>query len=914
MAKARITFDFKQQCEESSSEEENSDTYFFRETKKPAVVTRRKVKNEVPVAGFKQKKGKKSKGGKKSVLCTYYKMGHCTRGKKCKFSHDLNITNDGGNTTSVPCTFYKKGCCAKGDKCAFSHDVSKKGGIRKSVLCTYYEKGHCTKGDECTFSHDLNIIYNGEKMYVAGQNRNRLKKHGILTLRKDLQDSGQPLFLCKLCNIYMRENDVCLEHMSDVKHLQNKEVADFEIMKSSMSVPSHTHLYVLGSAVESVFREHGLTQQDLQTRLRIVKEVNFFFAKVFPDACLQKYGSLVTGFGVKSSKISMNLSLSSADTVPEHLSVVYGLLKSSDGLWENVHCYFSKHREAVVFNHPQTGIECQISVNSNKAIQTTHILYEYGTMDPRVKPLAVAFRYWATVCHFVNQEKKVVPACATNLMLLFYLQRTRPPVLPAEPKSKYWMPQNMQSLGKLWLGLINFYISEFDMEEEVISIRPHCMIKRSKSQKYQHLIIEDPSIQQNVCSVSVHRLEEALRRAYLYFGSPPHDDLCYEFTEETLTDGKGPSIICKHCQIQGHHITTCPDLNIRELKPLPPLDKCFYDQLGRTLEQATDNFGLTDEEIKERERIVAELEELINDTIFDDAELVLFGSTYNGFGLKRSDLDISMTYYSEPSGEDMDYGSIVNDLAEWLEEQDGVCNIRAIPTAKVPIVRFKHERSGLPCDISLYNTLAQNNSQLLEMYSHVDPRVKVLGYAFKKFTKVCDIDDAAHGGLSSYAYILMLIHYLQQCHPPVLPVLQELYDGDVKPVKMIDDCNAWFFDDLEKLPAVWKDYGTNKQNVGELWLGLFRYYTEEFNYKEQIVCIRQKLPMLRFGKHWSTKSIAIEDPFDLEHNLGGGLSGGMNRNIFDAFVDGRQFYGSAEISLSKENFFDVPKMLGEPSS
>ena len=32
----------------------------------------------------------------------------------------------------------------------------------------------------------------------------------------------------------------------------------------------------------------------------------------------------------------------------------------------------------------------------------------------------------------------------------------------------------------------------------------------------------------------------------------------------------------------------------------------------------------------------------------------------------------------------------------------------------------------------------------------------------KEFAKICDIGDASRGSLSSYAYILMLIYYLQQ--------------------------------------------------------------------------------------------------------------------------------------------------------
>ena len=44
----------------------------------------------------------------------------------------------------------------------------------------------------------------------------------------------------------------------------------------------------------------------------------------------------------------------------------------------------------------------------------------------------------------------------------------------------------------------------------------------------------------------------------------------------------------------------------------------------------------------------------------------------------------------------------------------------------------------------------------------IDSRVKILGYVVKEFAKICDIGDASRGSLSSYAYILMLIYYLQQ--------------------------------------------------------------------------------------------------------------------------------------------------------
>ena len=51
---------------------------------------------------------------------------------------------------------------------------------------------------------------------------------------------------------------------------------------------------------------------------------------------------------------------------------------------------------------------------------------------------------------------------------------------------------------------------------------------------------------------------------------------------------------------------------------------------------------------------------------------------------------------------------------------------------------------------------------------------KILGYMAKLLAKQCEIGDASRGSLSSYAYTLMVIHYLQQVKPPVIPVLQEV--------------------------------------------------------------------------------------------------------------------------------------------
>ena len=50
---------------------------------------------------------------------------------------------------------------------------------------------------------------------------------------------------------------------------------------------------------------------------------------------------------------------------------------------------------------------------------------------------------------------------------------------------------------------------------------------------------------------------------------------------------------------------------------------------------------------------------------------------------------------------------------------------------------------------------------------------------------------------------------------------------------------------------------------------------------------------VRLEKMWTGPCIAIEDPFDLAHNLGGGLSRKMNSFILKAFIRGRAHFGTS---------------------
>lgn len=114
--------------------------------------------------------------------------------------------------------------------------------------------------------------------------------------------------------------------------------------------------------------------------------------------------------------------------------------------------------------------------------------------------------------------------------------------------------------------------------------------------------------------------------------------------------------------------------------------------------------------------------------------------------------------------------------------------------------------------------------------------------------------DASRGSLSSYAYTLMTIHYLQQ--KGIIPVLQEI-GLELKTERIVEGWDTWFFSDLSILNQYWNPI-PNNESVAQLFFGFLRYYSEIFNFEDRVICCRQSAPLSRLEKYWTGCKIAIE--------------------------------------------------------
>lgn len=248
-------------------------------------------------------------------------------------------------------------------------------------------------------------------------------------------------------------------------------------------------------------------------------------------------------------------------------------------------------------------------------------------------------------------------------------------------------------------------------------------------------------------------------------------------------------------------------------------------------------------------------------------KLHLFGSSANNLCLKDGDLDLCLTIDKRAGTKKR----LVNRLAAALKQR-GMKEVIPLSRARVPIVKFFDPRSHFSCDICINNVLALHNTKLIADYSAIDPRCRQLAYIIKYWAKQRKLNEPYSGTLSSYAWVLLVINYLQQRKPPILPCLQQMSSDELKPEVIVRGFNCYYHD-ISQL----HDFGVvNSESLGELLIDFFKFYAYGFDYDTQVVSVRMGSTITKRSKKWEKPPtnvrenhwFSIEDPFELTHDLG----------------------------------------------
>lgn len=210
-----------------------------------------------------------------------------------------------------------------------------------------------------------------------------------------------------------------------------------------------------------------------------------------------------------------------------------------------------------------------------------------------------------------------------------------------------------------------------------------------------------------------------------------------------------------------------------------------------------------------RELMVKNLTKLIKKK-WSDAKVFPFGSYMSGLYLPTGDMDIAICSDSFTRGQGAKYGRkthlyalkshLINYNAAYMEEVEVIAN------AKVPLIKFTDNETGLKVDISFEKLDGANAVGTFLDWKEKYPVMPILVALIKQFLLMRGLNEPVNGGIGGFSIICMVVNLLNQ--------MPQVQSRSMRP----------------------------ELHLGELLMEFFDYYGNHFQY--ETVAIRMNPPGL----------------------------------------------------------------------
>ncbi|KAI1122096.1 hypothetical protein F5Y10DRAFT_254849 [Nemania abortiva] len=249
-----------------------------------------------------------------------------------------------------------------------------------------------------------------------------------------------------------------------------------------------------------------------------------------------------------------------------------------------------------------------------------------------------------------------------------------------------------------------------------------------------------------------------------------------------------------------------------------------------------------DFEERVRQELVSNLEALVQKK-WRNAKIFPFGSFMSGLYLPTADMDIAICSKSFVDG-----GYPLYDKKRYLFQMKNHLEIykvafrgmvEAITKAKVPLLKYTDDHTGLKVDISFEKLDGYKAIDTFRKWKEQYPAMPPLVAVIKHFLMMRGLNEPVNGGIGGFTVICMVVHLLQ-----MMPQVQSRSMKD--------------------------------EHLGELLMEFFDYYGKRFNYEK--VAIRMDPPGTLNKAKASTlvyrnlDRLSIIDPNNPENDISGGSS------------------------------------------
>lgn len=294
-------------------------------------------------------------------------------------------------------------------------------------------------------------------------------------------------------------------------------------------------------------------------------------------------------------------------------------------------------------------------------------------------------------------------------------------------------------------------------------------------------------------------------------------------------------------------------------------------------------------------RHISEIYHLVTSSVFQALSLFFskycifgFGSSTTCLQFNSSDLDIYIDIIDKPENEKKCLKMIKTALLR-SKLFHGVIDI---PSAKIPIVKGIHNKTGIKCDINFKNMVGVENSKLIRYYLSLDHKLRPIMLIVKYWAKIQEISGRNHL-FTSYSMVMMFIFYLQESYGfPSVYELQKytvatdhkvIWNMNINQMTDTSKINIKFVSMLDILKGFFNYYSTFNFGLKIIcpYLGKTvdkQCFSDVDSIPEEYECYKMNLNTIEPLKY--DKPVCLQDPF--EHNVN--TSSIIFKNILERFI------------------------------
>ncbi|CAD2114169.1 nucleotidyltransferase, putative [Plasmodium vinckei petteri] len=223
---------------------------------------------------------------------------------------------------------------------------------------------------------------------------------------------------------------------------------------------------------------------------------------------------------------------------------------------------------------------------------------------------------------------------------------------------------------------------------------------------------------------------------------------------------------------------------------------------------------------------------LLKNAIFPNlkGKIYFIGSCENNIWIKNSDIDSCIVV--ENCEDKNSYLYILKVIKSAINLIYPSLTVNIIK-ASVPIAKIYKDQTNI-CDISINNTVAIVNTQLVSCLCSIDERIPIINRIIKYWAKQKNINNRSQGTFSSYALFLLTYFFFQNLETPLLPSYKSIERASITPFEinseyffLQDEVEMPFYTKIEDIKNNFQEFQKNTDDISKLLYGFFEFYSND---------------------------------------------------------------------------------------